>query len=85
MLFPSTRVLYDKFNLGLGVNTMQGREAKHVCLSAFAKHATLSNRWISVMRHEFVSTAFIRKADPAGFRYKKSKDKYIPDINKPSI
>ena len=52
---------------------MQGREAKHVTLSSFARHATLKTRWRLVMRHEY-----IRKTDPFHFRYAKCEDKYTP-------
>jgi len=35
-----TEALFNKFGLGLGVNSMQGREAKHVRIAQYAKHAT---------------------------------------------
>ena len=70
--------LFREFGFGLGINTMQGREAKHVTLSSFARHATLSTRWSLVMRHEYISSIWLRKIDPFHFRYAKCKDKYIP-------
>ena len=69
--------LFREFGFGLGINTMQGREAKHVTLSSFARHATLSTRWSLVMRHEYISSIWLRKIDPFHFRYAKCKDKYI--------
>ena len=39
------KLLFEKYSLGLGVNTMQGREAKHTMIASFARHSTLSNRW----------------------------------------
>jgi len=74
-----TKYLFNQFGLGLGINTMQGREAKHVILASFAKHATHSLRWSLVMRHEYISTIWLRKADPYNFSYRKSKDKYVPE------
>ena len=70
--------LFREFGFGLGINTMQGREAKHVTLSSFACHATLSTRWSLVMRHEYIISIWLRKIDPFHFRYAKCKDKYIP-------
>ena len=42
-------LLNDKFKLGPGVNTMQGREAKHVRIAKYSKHATFGTRWRLVM------------------------------------
>lgn len=70
--------LFRKFGLGLGINTMQGREAKHVTLSSFAQHATLSTRWSLVMRHEYIRSIWLRKIDPFHFRYARCKDRYTP-------
>ena len=70
--------LFREFGFGLGINTMQGREAKHVTLSSFARHATLSTRLSLVMRHEYISSIWLRKIDLFHFRYAKCKDKYIP-------
>ena len=70
--------LSREFGFGLGINTMKGREAKHVTLSSFACHATLSTRWSLVMRHEYIISIWLRKIDPFHFRYAKCKDKYIP-------
>ena len=70
--------LFREFGFGLGINSMKGREAKHVTLSSFARHATLSTRWSLVMRHEYISSIWLRKIDPFHFRYAKCKDKYIP-------
>ena len=72
------KALFKEFGLGLGINTMQGREAKHVTLSSFARHATLTTRWRLVMRHEYISSIWLRKTDPFHFRYAKCKDKYVP-------
>ena len=33
---------------------MQGREAKHVRLQQYAKHASLAIRWEVVLKHDFV-------------------------------
>lgn len=71
-------LLYKKFSLGLGINTMQGREAKHVRISQYAKHATLSARWRLVMRHDYVTAVWLRKLEPFKLSYHKCTDVYVP-------
>lgn len=73
-----TDLLYRKLGVGLGINTMQGREAKHVRISQYAKHATLSTRWNLVFRHDFISTVWLRTHDPTSFVYHKSSEVYVP-------
>ena len=33
------QILFQKFAFGMGINTMQGREAKHSVIAKFAAHA----------------------------------------------
>ena len=73
-----TRILFNKYKLGLGVNSMQGREAKHVRLQQYTKHASLASRWEVVLKHDFVSNIWLRRADPRHFGYTKCTDQYIP-------
>ena len=68
-----TKLLFDKYQLGLGINSMQGREAKHVRLQQYARHASLTTRWETVLKHDFVSNIWLRKADPH-----QCTDQYIP-------
>ena len=65
---------------------MQGREAKHVRISQYAKHATLSTRWKLVFRHDFITTVWLRQYDLASFHYHKSSDVYVPKkIEQPNV
>ena len=72
------QILYDKYGLGLGINSMQGREAKHVRLSHYSRHATLTGRWKLVLRHDYITCVWIRREDPFHSSYVKSKEQYIP-------
>ena len=72
------QMLYEKFGVGLGINSMQGREAKHVRLQQYAHHSNLSGRWDNVLKHDYISSVLLRKLDPFHFGYHKSKDSYIP-------
>ena len=71
-------LLFEKFGFGLGINSMQGREAKHVRLQQYARHSCLSKRWYNVLKHDFISSIWLRKQDPFHFSYNKSLYSYIP-------
>jgi len=49
------RQIHQSLGMGFGVNTMQGREAKHIALDKFTRNTQFSNRWLQVFRHEYVS------------------------------
>ena len=72
------QILFDQYGMGLGLNNMQGREAKHVRLSQFAKHTTKSTRWSMVLRHDYMCNVWIRKHEPAHSLYTAHKQNYIP-------
>ena len=61
--FHAEKIL-NEFGLSLGLNTMQGRGAKHVKIAMYASHYTLSNRWEKVFKHEFLNVIWLRKKDP---------------------
>ena len=50
-----TRQVFDKYGTGLGINTMQGREAKHVQIASYAKQSLFKRRWLQVFKHDFIS------------------------------
>ena len=76
------QILYEKYGLGLGLNSMQGREAKHVKLSRYARHSTLSTRWRLVLPHDYIVSVWMFKEDPLNVFYVKSKEQHIPpEIN----
>ncbi len=51
--------MYDKYGCGLGINTMQGREAKHMQIASYAKHSNVKNRWSLVFRHDYISKIWL--------------------------
>ena len=57
---------------------MQGREAKHVHISQYAKHATLSTKWRLVMRHDYVTAVWLHKLEPYNSSYNNCTDVYVP-------
>ena len=73
------QILFDRYGMGLGLNSMQGREAKHVRLFQFAKHSTKSTRWSMVLRHDYISNVWVCEHEPACLLYTKYKAHYIPN------
>ena len=72
------QILYDKYELGLGLNSMQGQESKHVRLSQYSRHATLTGRWKLVLCHDHITCVWICREHPFHSSYVKSKEQYIP-------
>ena len=50
-----TKQLFEDLGVGLGVNSMQGRESKHQQIASFAEFSLVKNRWEKVFRHEYMS------------------------------
>ena len=75
--FHSNQLMED-LGVGLGINSMQGREAKHQQLASFAEFSLIKNRWEKVFRHEHMSLIWLRQQNPFSDGYSKCKDKCIP-------
>ncbi|EDO26863.1 predicted protein [Nematostella vectensis] len=89
-----TDEIYNDLGFGLGLNSMQGREAKHIKLSSYAKNTTKGKhlRWWQVFKHEFMELIWLKETDSKQVakklhctnhsendaQDKPSKDKYIP-------
>ena len=80
-----TNLLLEELGFGLGLNSMQGREAKHVKLAKYVENTCnvkKSMRWWIVFRHEFVCLLWLREMDPYSVIYhqekKKGSESYIP-------
>ena len=50
----------DKYGTGLGINTMQGRKARHVQIASFARSSKYKQRWYQVFRHDHISKLRLR-------------------------
>ena len=70
--------LCDSIGTGLGVNTMEGREAKHIALANFTHNTQYSNRWAQVFRHEYISLFWLRENGCDDILPKKTSTVYIP-------
>ncbi len=67
--------MFEKFKTGLGINTMQGRGAKHQWLGEYTTH---QNKWQQIFRHEYVTLVWLREQNPYIDTYSKTKFKYVP-------
>ena len=74
-----TEKLFKDLGYGLGLNTTQGREAKHTKLSKFAENTITSKRWEQVMKHDFISNIWLREQKSKKLLRDTAKVKYIPD------
>lgn len=70
--------VFEKYGQGLGVVTMEGREAKHIFLKKLSENTTYQNRWAEIFRHEFIMLIWLPQQ---GFQQPGTKCKneaYIP-------
>ncbi|XP_031550490.1 uncharacterized protein LOC116287922 [Actinia tenebrosa] len=73
-----TEDMLMKYGVGLALNSMEGREAKHISIAKFSQNTFFQNRWQQIFRHEYVSLIWLRER---GFNLSsnyQSKLSYIP-------
>ena len=73
-----TRKLFQKYHTSLGLNTMQGREAKHQRLAAYSKNTTMKNKWLQIFRHEYMTLIWLGEQNPFYDSYCKTLFQYVP-------
>ena len=73
-----TRDIFQKYGKGLLINSMEGREVKHLAISRYATNSTNNTRWKSVFCHEFVSLIWLRERGCSLSNSKKCTETYIP-------
>ena len=70
---------FNEYGLGLGVNTMEGREQKHQIIKRYAEKTTFQNRWGRIFRHEFIQLIYLRENGYDTKIYRKCDTKYVPE------
>ena len=73
-----TKDMKARYGMGLGLNSMEGREAKHISISEFCQNTLYSARWEQIFQHEHVSLIWLRER---GFNLSKppsAQSSYIP-------
>ena len=76
------KLTLDEYGLGLGVNTMEGREQKHQSISKYANNSTFQNRWPMIFRHEYIQLIHLREHGFDNVNYRRRGKKYIPEVKK---
>lgn len=56
-----TEYTKGKYGLGLGLNSMEGREAKHVFISKYSQNTMFHSSWEQIFLHKFVSRVVKRE------------------------
>ena len=56
-----TQEMKSKYGMGLGLNSMEGREAKHIAISRYCSNTNYHGRWEQVFLHEYVSLIWLRE------------------------
>ena len=74
-----TQWVLEKFKTGLGVNTMQGREATHVQIASDARNSLFKERWNQVFRHDYITKLWLPLHQPSLLTYHQSRDSLIPN------
>ena len=50
-----------KYGMGLALNSMEGREAKHISIARYCTNTNYQSRWEQVFMHEYVSLIWLRE------------------------
>jgi len=72
------------YGLGLGCNSIEGREQKHQKIAKYAENTTFQNRWPQIFRHEYIQLIFLRENGYDTIKYLKRESSYIPNRNEKS-
>ncbi len=76
-----TRDMFEKYGLGLGILSMQGREAKHKKIMAYLHHTSTlpkTKKWVHAFRHEYADL-LLTKPEKKHQRKRPESEKIIPD------
>ena len=67
----------DRFDKGLGVNSTQGREAKHQAIKAYKAKTSPQTLYAKIMTHEYIDCLYLPTLDPSLESYTPSKRELI--------
>ena len=75
-----TKEIFENLGLGLGVNSMEGREQKHQKIHKYMQNAMQSEIWPFVFRHEFISCVYLRENEFDQIIYNKKFATYMAPL-----
>lgn len=55
------KAMMDRYDLGLALNSMEGRESKHQSIARYSKNTIYHMRWQQIVRHEYMSLLWLRE------------------------
>ena len=70
---------YTNYGLGLGCNSMEGREQKHQRIAKYSENTVFRSRWRQIFRHEYIHLIYLRENGFDQQNYISKREKYIPD------
>lgn len=70
--------VFEKYQLGLNVVSMEGRESKHVAIARYSRNTNFSGRWWQIFRYEFVQMIWLRERGYYSIDNIDYKQTYIP-------
>lgn len=81
-----TESMKSTYGLGLGLNSMEGREAKHIFIAKYATNTVPKHRWEQIFLHEYVSLLWLRERGYNCSKPVRSSASYLPKgvVNKVS-
>ena len=56
-----TREMKNKYRMGLWLNSVEGRKAKHISIARYSSHTHYQTRWEQIFLHEYVSLPWLRE------------------------
>ena len=71
----------EQYNLGLGINSMEGKEQKHQQIKKYMHNTTFQCRWQRIFSHEYIQLVYLRENGFDQKKYVKHGVKYIPDVH----
>ena len=66
------------YGLGLGLNSMEGRESKHIAIAKYCANTAFLYRWKQVFRHEYISLIRLRQQGYNAKVNTKTTSSYVP-------
>ena len=80
------REIFTKYGVGLSINSMEGREAKHQAIARYAQNSTFNTCWQQVFCHEFVALIWLQEKGHNLTNTTSSKETYIPNrVSEPNF
>ena len=72
--------LFNKLRLGLGCNTMEGREQKHQHIDKHFENSLYQKPWKFVFHHEYIQLMYVPENNFDNVKYLKRISQYIPNV-----